>query len=260
MEVLEFKQLGLKFKNGDVLRNKDKVTVLTKASMTVVNDSTDMDRFNVVDFSVRKGASLLPKEDGLLIRYTIKNNDGTFYTSAPVIKDKLKSLPDGETLVGWEPWLPFDKCNTVHQFKGEFNWLSNMYKLEKPWMSPHGPLPTVEHIYHYHKSTSDSWRRYVAQVNNPYEVREVSRNEKYCKLQDNWDEVRDEIMELALAHKYSDDNPTILSQLLNLKDWLIVEGNYHGDIYWGYCLKTETGENRLGILTMERRDFILERE
>jgi len=45
--------------------------------------------------------------------------------------------------------------------------------------------------------------------------------------------------------------------LLATKNEFIQEGNRWGDKFWGFCLKTNQGENNLGKLIMKKREGLL---
>jgi ribA/ribD-fused uncharacterized protein len=142
----------------------------------------------------------------------------------------------------------------VERFKGEYAWLSNMTRLETPYETKHGLLPTGEHMYQYAKSTDTEWRKHVVATNNPYQVRKDSRDPDKCKLREDWDEIKDDVMLEVVCYKFSSYNSELLLKLIDLKGIELLEGNYHNDVYWGFCLKTNTGDNRLGKMIMARRD------
>ena len=50
-------------------------------------------------------------------------------------------------------------------------------------------------------------------------------------------------------------NPHLKEKLLATGDRELVEGNWHGDKYWGVCLRTGEGNNHLGRMLMELRDY-----
>eukprot|EP01119_Soliformovum_irregulare_P024979 TRINITY_DN9107_c0_g1_i1.p1 TRINITY_DN9107_c0_g1~~TRINITY_DN9107_c0_g1_i1.p1 ORF type:complete len:173 (-),score=33.17 TRINITY_DN9107_c0_g1_i1:61-579(-) len=71
------------------------------------------------------------------------------------------------------------------------------------------------------------------------------------KLREDWDTARDDVMRIALRHKF-EQNPSLKAQLLSTEDAKIVEKNPR-DGYWGYG-KDGKGKNRLGEMLMELRD------
>lgn len=142
-------------------------------------------------------------------------------------------------------------------FKKEYFWLSNMCKFDTPYKTKHGELPTGEHMYQYAKSKDTSWRKKVCGISNPYEVRKLSRDPDVCVLREDWEEIKDDVMFEVIAYKFSNHNDSLLEKLLSTDGFGIVHGNYHNDLYWGYCLKTNNGEDRLGKLIMDRRNHYL---
>lgn len=131
--------------------------------------------------------------------------------------------------------------------------MSNMYRLELPYRVAGGHLVTGEHIYQFAKSEDPKWREFVLNEPNPYEVRKKSRDKKFCKMRSDWDAIKDLVMEEVVHYKFSNFNPDTLEKLLETKNATLLEGNYHNDTYWGFCLKTDKGENRLGKMIMARR-------
>lgn len=148
--------------------------------------------------------------------------------------------------------------NIIWQFKDEYRFLSNMWRLESPYVVEGGSLPTAEHIYMYAKSEDPKWREFVLREKNPYEVRKKSRDKKFCKLRKDWDSIKDYVMEEAIHYKFSNHNAGLLEKLLETGYTTLVEGNYHNDDYWGFDLKKGSGENNLGRLIMARRLEFLE--
>jgi predicted NAD-dependent protein-ADP-ribosyltransferase YbiA (DUF1768 family) len=61
-------------------------------------------------------------------------------------------------------------------------------------------------------------------------------------------------MKKLLIQKYNQE--PYKTKLINTGDLYIREGNYWNDTYWGFYLKTQTGQNMLGILIMEIRNNI----
>jgi hypothetical protein len=69
------------------------------------------------------------------------------------------------------------------------------------------------------------------------------------ELREDWEQVKEAIMELLLWEKFKDE--PLRTQLLETGTASLVEGNYWGDRYWGVC--RGEGKNRLGVLLMRVR-------
>ena len=53
-------------------------------------------------------------------------------------------------------------------------------------------------------------------------------------------------------------NEDLKQKLLSTGNAIIEEGNYHNDVYFGVCLKTNKGQNMLGRILMKVRSEIVE--
>ena len=71
------------------------------------------------------------------------------------------------------------------------------------------------------------------------------------EIREDWDEVKDKAMQLALYYKFS-QHPELLDKLKSISGH-IEERNCWGDKYWGTC--KGMGLNRLGKILMSIRDF-----
>lgn len=80
----------------------------------------------------------------------------------------------------------------------------------------------------------------------PQEAKRLGRR---IKLRPDWEQVKDGVMEAVLRAKFSDLE--LRNRLLATGDVELVEGNTHGDTYWGVC--DGKGRNMLGKLLMKLR-------
>ena len=83
---------------------------------------------------------------------------------------------------------------------------------------------------------------------------EAKRLGQKVKRRTDWDEVKCSIMEKIVYEKFT-QNPTLAQDLLNTGNKTLKEGNYWKDLYWGVDLKTGEGENHLGKILMQLRDY-----
>lgn len=147
----------------------------------------------------------------------------------------------------------------IDRFRSPYGFLSNFYILEKPIAVSDlfgGSLaaPTVEHAFIMLKSTRPQDRELIASCFSPARAKKLAspKSGKF-EIRDNWDEIKLEVMKVLIGIKFSDENPNLKAALIATGDKEIIEGNYHYDIFWGKCLRTDVGENHLGRLLMERR-------
>ena len=139
----------------------------------------------------------------------------------------------------------------IEQFQGGYRWLSNMIILDVPIVDDFGiKYYSTENYYQAAKSLDSNIRQQIASL----EPRKSKTYGRTIEIRPDWDQVKDDVMYTANKLKY---------QQLRFKQWLIQtgseniqEGNTWGDTYWGICLKTNKGQNKLGKLLMLIRDEV----
>jgi ribA/ribD-fused uncharacterized protein len=151
-------------------------------------------------------------------------------------------------------------AEAITMFRGEYSFLSNFYILETPlpenaiFKTRSHPLfyfASSEHAYVACKTDNEEIRRYIASLYKPGEVKRYGRS---IDIVDNWDDIRQACMWDVLYAKFT-FNPHLKEKLLATGERELVEGNWHGDKYWGVCMRTGEGSNHLGRMLMELRDY-----
>ena len=140
------------------------------------------------------------------------------------------------------------------RFRGEYSFLSNFQYFDKPMQYGDLTFPTNEHFYVAMKTLDQDLRKEVSE----HPLKGLKAFGNTLPLREDWDDIKDKVMEFGLRYKYSWNNPRLRRKLSATKGIELVEGNWHGDDYWGFCLKTGQGENRSGKLHMKIRDEIEE--
>lgn len=143
----------------------------------------------------------------------------------------------------------------IHEFKGDYRWLSNF---EAVTIYLDGQkYPSVEHAYMSAKSNEYEWKVFCTDINNT--AGEVKKKSREVKLIDGWDTIKFRVMEHCLVQKYEQE--PFRSKLIKTGNQNIVEGNYFGDIVWGVDLKytPNIGENHLGRMIMKIREDLIVR-
>jgi ribA/ribD-fused uncharacterized protein len=92
----------------------------------------------------------------------------------------------------------------------------------------------------------------VAKIKSPGDAKKYG---KTVTLAPNWKEEQVEIMREIVWNKF-EQNHDLAKKLLNTGDAELVEGNTWHDYHWGVC--NGQGQNQLGIILMEVRDFLPE--
>lgn len=135
----------------------------------------------------------------------------------------------------------------IQQFKEEYRWLSNFYKVNVLF---EGLLyPSVEHAYQAAKSEDPDWRKYC--LNAELSPGKIKRDAKNIELRADWEEIKLQIMNQLLQQKFN--KKYFKSKLLKTGKSKLIEGNYWNDTFWGVDLNTNQGENHLGKLIMNIR-------
>lgn len=139
----------------------------------------------------------------------------------------------------------------ISSFKGKYFFLSNFYLIDVLY---DGILyPSSEHAYMSGKTDDIEIKRYISTLPTPalakkYSSGKVNNN---FELVSDWDLKKDMHMYNVLKIKFQDDK---LKQMLDdTGDAELIEGNTHGDKYWGQC-PLGVGKNMLGVTLMRIRN------
>ena len=133
----------------------------------------------------------------------------------------------------------------VDLFRGEYAFLSNFQKCNIEFEGD--VYPTVEHAFQAAKTFDKEERKRILSFASPVIAKRIGRK---VKLRPDWEYVKCDIMLLLLKKKFED--PELAEKLLATGDAELIEGNNHGDRFWG--MVNGEGKNMLGKLLMEVRD------
>lgn len=133
----------------------------------------------------------------------------------------------------------------INSFKSEYSFLSNFYPVRIEYKG--NLYLTLEHAMQAAKTTNDRDRRFVNQNCNPAEAKKRGR---LIKLRPDWEAVKLDVVRDLLRIKFAPGSK-LASKLLATGDAELVEGNKHGDTFWGVC--RGVGLNWLGVLLMQIR-------
>ena len=132
----------------------------------------------------------------------------------------------------------------ITRFRDEYFFLSNFYPHELYF---HGMTFHNSEAAFQAMKTQDIAEQLQFTLLTPQEAKRLGRR---INLRPDWEQVKDGIMKAVLRAKFSDLE--LRNRLLATGDVELVEGNTHGDTYWGVC--NGVGRNRLGRLLMELRE------
>ena len=131
--------------------------------------------------------------------------------------------------------------------KTEHRFLSNFYPCEISFSTI--TYPSVEHAFQAEKTLDMDIRRKIAKASTPGKAKSMGRK---VKLRSDWEDIKDAVMFIFLQQKFA--IPKFRRSLLATGDAEIIEGNNHGDSYWG--VYKGVGKNKLGKLLMRVRQEI----
>lgn len=152
---------------------------------------------------------------------------------------------------------------SITEFQGGTSWLSNTFpciidtSLLKNDIDDivylQGIFPSVEHAYKSCKFDDLAWKYYCLTQRKVSEIILRSfTNEKNIEISDRWNIPNRLRLMLALNRLKYNQEP-FKRMLLNTTDRELIEGNTHGDIFWGIDKNTKVGENMLGKILMDIR-------
>ncbi len=139
----------------------------------------------------------------------------------------------------------------ISRFRGEYAFLSNFHpcKVEFDLYT----YPSAEHAFQAAKTTNLKERIRIREAKTPAQAKRIGRT---VTLRENWDEIRIIKMYFILREKFR--NPRLKKLLLGTGNQTLVEGNDHGDTFWGIC--KGKGKNHLGSMLMAIRREIKNEE
>ena len=116
---------------------------------------------------------------------------------------------------------------------------------------------TVEHAYQASKAMNESEHEWIRNMDTPGKAK---KNGLKVHLRKDWEEIKLDLMIELVRIKFSD--PELAKKLINTKNYLLVEGNYWHDNFWGDCMCVKwreiEGQNHLGQILMKVRQEIID--
>ena len=116
--------------------------------------------------------------------------------------------------------------------------------------------PTVEHYFQAQKFDDPQHRERIRHASTPKEAKRLGWS-RTVPIRKDWEEVKQEVMRRGVRCKF-ETHAALRELLLSTGDEEIVE-NAPGDYYWG-CGADGSGKNRLGVILMEVRAWLRERQ
>lgn len=140
----------------------------------------------------------------------------------------------------------------ITRFKGIYDFLSNFFPCQFEF---DGDIcRSSEHAYQAAKMLYPEDKTSMISSGTPGWCKRMG---KALEKKDNWDNIKKDVMLRVLRAKFS--VTSLKGMLLATGDLELIEGNDHGDVYWGcvptgFSLEPRYGENNLGKLLMQVRE------
>lgn len=141
----------------------------------------------------------------------------------------------------------------ITSFRGRYYFLSNFYTCLVTYEGMH--FPSSEHAFQAAKTFDPSARDFIAHLPTPGDAKRAGNA---LVLRSDWARVKIEVMYDILVDKFR--NPDLEEALLATFPRELIEGNNHGDAYWGMVMSDGDwfGHNKLGKLLMRIRTELME--
>lgn len=138
---------------------------------------------------------------------------------------------------------------TINQFEKEYFFLSNFFE---SWVIHDGLVYQSNEAAFQAAKCAFTEDRYQFTKLNPSQAKKLGRR---VKLRPDWEDVKVDVMRQLLLTKFL-LHADLGNLLLETEDAKLVEGNTWNDRFWGVDANTGIGENMLGELLMEVRDYL----
>ena len=141
-----------------------------------------------------------------------------------------------------------DNRKVIDSFRGEYSIFSNLHECV---INFNGIVyQNAEACFQAQKCSTDNERNLFCGISG-VEAKRLGRTIKIDVV--NWDKIKDYIMFAVVLTKFK-QNEQFREKLLSTKGYELIEGNDHGDDYWGVIKSTGKGKNTLGKILMTIRD------
>lgn len=218
-----------------------------------------LDAFKVVVYS-REDSELeqLVKADEVLSNYLdriviLAQPEGSEGISSSLVRERmLRGEPSSDLLCPgvWELFKAFtatDFPDTINNFKGAFDFLSNRYPCRVFWEGME--YRSAEAAFRASKCKDEKERKVFAGCSTDKAVLKGKDLMPYP----GWEDAQINIMESILQAKF-EQNPTLMQKLAETGNRILLNGNNKQETFWGIDLYSWAGENHLGRIIMNIRD------
>ena len=140
----------------------------------------------------------------------------------------------------------------INRFAEENKFLSNFYLIDVYNQFDGYTYKSVEHAYMSMKSDLPEWKEFCRHPDTTCGM--VKKKSYELTLPADWEQKKLVYMSSFVGYKFS-FHEDLTQKLIATGNQNLVEGNYHGDIFWGVTLleNPNIGENHLGRILMDLR-------
>ena len=135
--------------------------------------------------------------------------------------------------------------NVIKSFRGKYEFLSNFYPVFVEYEGVR--YPSVESAFQAAKSKDPDIRKWFLCCSGPSHAKKIGRK---VKLREDWEDIKVDVMYELIRNKFK--NLSLKKLLLETEDAELIEGNNHGDKFWG--MVNGEGKNMLGKILMDVRE------
>ena len=140
--------------------------------------------------------------------------------------------------------------NCIDEFQGDYEFLSNFYEC---------PVSYNRMTFKNSEAAFQSMKCCTRNEALPFQEYTASKSKRcgrHVTLRPDWEEIKLRVMEEIVHAKFA-QNIHLAKKLIATGNAELIEGNSWGDTYWGVDIKTNTGENHLGIILMKIRSELI---
>jgi len=138
----------------------------------------------------------------------------------------------------------------IVRFRKTYGFLSNMAACQVAYDG--AIYNSVEHAYQAASTLDETSRAKIQRSQNPVWGKRMGKG---VTKRNDWTDIKVSVMLELLRQKFAQEK--FRAKLLATNDQFIVEGNQHGDNFWGLCPNADgvfEGRNQLGKLLMQVRE------
>ena len=153
--------------------------------------------------------------------------------------------------------LPIYRLIDDYYFLSNFSPAKVVLPAEEKFNLPAMEFDTLENGYMAFRTVDLEVRKHIQSI-KPNQAKRMSINKDIPIRKGYTDSSRFLSMVMLVNQKFSNLNPQLIPMILATKNRRIIEGNWHNDTFFGFCLKTGKGHDYLGLIIENRRKRLMQ--